>query len=464
MNKLLVWLKPYISLLLFAVPVVAGAGFLVWAIQNRAVPEKVSEKELRRTVRVIDVQPLTVVPKAIGYGESNASNSFQAIAEVKGRIVQLHPELKSGSFIRAGEILIAIDKKDIEINIQKLEAEIERAEASVQELKVNEQNLKASIAIEKGSLELAEKEWQRMQILFRQNNGAIAESEVDAQRRSVLGQQQAVQNLQSSLDLLPAQIKSAEASISVSNANLDASKRDLDRCQIISPFNCRLGPVELEVDEVVSVGQQLLTAQSIDKIEVEAQFGLDRVAKLVQPGKRSPALSRNLTANPQEMLRKFFDVEATVRYGTGDFRAAREAKFERLREQLDEQSRTVGIVVSIDNPYQREGEARRDGPPPVPGTYCEVELRGQPIEQTFVIPRASLREATVFLVDGDNRLSRRRVEIQLVQQDFAAVTGLESGDRVIVSDPTPAIEGMLVEPQLDRELAESLRIEAGGGN
>ena len=53
------------------------------------------------------------------------------------------------------------------------------------------------------------------------------------------------------------------------------------------------------------------------------------------------------------------------------------------------------------------------------------------------------------------------VEIQLVQQNIAAVSGLEPGDRVVVSDPTPAIEGMLVAPQLDRDLARSLKHESG---
>ena len=463
MKEKLAWIKPYLSWLFFAIPILVGGFLLYLSAINRKEPEKIPDRELARTLRVIEVQPITVIPRAIGFGESEAASSFQAIAEVKGKITELHRDLKSGSFIREGELLVAIDTTDIEITIQKLEAEIDRSEASVQELKANEENLKSAIAIEKSSLQLANRELERLRNLSGRN-GAISTAEIDTQQRSVLGQQQSVQNLQNSLNLLPAQIKSAEASTAVSRANLVASQRDLERCRIMAPFDCRIGAVELEVNEVVAVGQQLLTAQSIEKIEVEAQFGIDKVANLIRHRVDRPSFTNDLAANPQELIRDFFALDVTLRYGSDENRISRDAKFERLREQLDDQARTIGIIVSIDLPYQREVDANAVGPPPVPGTYCEVELRGKPLEESFIVPRAAIRQAAVFLVDNENRLRKKTIEVKLVQQNFASITGLQPGDRIVVSDPTPAIEGMLVLPQLDHQLATSLRKEAQRGS
>ena len=458
MTKVLEALRPYFSWLLFAIPVAAGGLLLFWAATNRAEPDKIVEQELARPLRVLKIEPMTVVPRASGFGESDAAQFFQATAEVKGKIVELHPELKAGSFIREGTLLIAIDTTDIEISIQKLTAEIARSEAGLAELQTTQQNLEAALKIEQDSLDVAKRELERLQRL----EGAISAAEVDKQRKSVLAQQQAVQNLNSSLNLLPAQRGSAEATIAVSQANLVASKRDLERCRIVAPFNCRLGPVDLELNEFVAAGQQLLTAQSIDKIEVEAQFGLDKLSNLIRPNIESPRINRNLSANPQELLRRFFDVDATVRYGAGGVRTSREAQFERLREQLDAQARTVGIVVSILQPYENEGSARQNGPPPVPGTYCEVELRGKPTD-AIVVARSAIRDGSVFVVDAENRLRKREVKIGLVQNNFASISsGLDVGDQVVVSDPTPAIEGMLVAPTIDNELAEQLRVQAGG--
>jgi multidrug efflux pump subunit AcrA (membrane-fusion protein) len=477
MKNLLVSLKPYFSAVLFAIPVAAGLGLLGWAANHRAEPEKLPEQELVRTLRVLQIKPTTIVPRVSGFGESAASKFFQAIAEVKGKIVNLHPELKAGSFVRAGELLVAIDTTDVEITIQKLQAEIARYEASVQELRATQENLESGLAIEQSSWKLVKRELERIESLSKRN--AASASEVDNQRRSVLAQQQSVQNLQSSLNLFPAQIKSAEASIAVSQANLASSQRDLDRCRIVAPFNCRLGTVDLERNEVVSVGQQLLTAQSIDKLEIEAQFALDKVASLFRPNSQSPSsqstvdaetldefrhgrLNPNLAVNLQDLVRDFFDVDVTIRYGTGLTRTTREAKFERLRERLDPQTRTVGIVVSIDRPFEREGDARKNGPPPVPGTYCEVELRGKPLVNSWIVPRSAIHNDCIFFVDDENRLRKRDVEVRLVQRNFAALAGLGPGTRVVVSDPSPAIEGMLIDPQVDDELASALKAEAGG--
>ena len=461
MKALLATLKHQLPKLLFFVPVALGVAAVVWAVASRSEPERVPEQELARALRVLEVQPTEVVPRAVGYGEADASQFFQAVAEVKGKIVDLHPELKAGSFIREGELLVAIDITDTQIAIQKLKAEIARSEASLSELTASGDNLESALKIEQASLEVAKGELERLQQL-EANNNVVSKAEVDQQRRSVLAQQQAVQNLNNSLNLLPAQIESAEATIAVAEANLVSSERDLERCRIKAPFNCRLGPVDLELDEFVAVGQQLFTAQSIDKIEVEAQFSLPRVANLLRPGAQSPQLSDDPSAPPQEILRNFFALDATVRYGSSGFRASREADFERLREQLDSQARTVGIVVSIDKPFDREGDARVNGPPPVPGTYCEVELRAEPLSASLIVPRAAIHDGNLFVLDADNRLRRRAVEIALTQNDFSVIaTGLSAGERVVVSDPTPAIEGMLVSPELDTDLAEALRLQAG---
>lgn len=460
MKGLLAVLNRYTRKLIFLIPVVAAAAVLYWFATNRSEPEKVSEKEVARALRVIEMRPLPVIPRAVGYGESRPSQIFQATAEVKGKIIDLHPDLKAGSFIQAGELMVAIDQTDIQISIQKLTAEIERSKASVAELEASEQNLKQSLKIETESLEIAKSEYGRS--LELQKNKAISDSQVDQQRRTVLTQEQSVQNLKNNLNILPAQISSANANVQVAEANLESSKRDLDRCTIRAPFTCRLGPVDLELNEFVAVGQQLLTAQSIDKIEIEAQFPLDKVRGLIPPGRAAPRLL-DQSVSPQKLLQTFLDVESTVSYGSGEARTSREANFERLREELDAQSRTIGIIVSIDRPFEREGEARATGPPPLRGTYCEVELRAKPLPGSLVVPRSAIHnEGVVFVVDGENRLRRRVIEIGLIQNNFAVISkGLNVGDRVVVSDPTPAIEGMLVDPEVDESLARTIAAEVG---
>ena len=70
-------------------------------------------------------------------------------------------------------------------------------------------------------------------------------------------------------------------------------------------------------------------------------------------------------------------------------------------------------------------------------------------------PRAALHRgqdggAIVYVAGADDRLERRRVEIGFSQADLVTVkAGLTVGERVVLSDPVPAIEGMLLLPTSD---------------
>jgi hypothetical protein len=163
-----------------------------------------------------------------------------------------------------------------------------------------------------------------------------------------------------------------------------------------------------------------------------------------------------------ETLRELFDVDVAVRMRIGDFAVEWPARFVRLRELIDPVTRTLAFVVSVDKPYEQAIPGQR--PPLVKGTFCEVELRGQPLPEYVVIPRAALHEGHVYLADAHNRLQRRTVQVLFAQSEFLCIeNGLDTGDRVIVSDPTPAIEGMLVEPVEDERLGAAILLQARAG-
>jgi multidrug efflux system membrane fusion protein len=97
------------------------------------------------------------------------------------------------------------------------------------------------------------------------------------------------------------------------------------------------------------------------------------------------------------------------------------------------------------------------------GMFVEVELRGRPRPDQLVIPRSALHNASVYLIDAENRLALRPVTAQLTQPEFVVIgTGLAAGDRVVISDLVPAIEGMLLQPLSDEEALALLLREAAG--
>ena len=101
----------------------------------------------------------------------------------------------------------------------------------------------------------------------------------------------------------------------------------------------------------------------------------------------------------------------------------------------------MSFVVRVDD-LRRRGS--RGDAPLVGGMLCEVELCGRTQPARVVVPRSAVRDGHVQLLDADSRLRRRAVEVAYTQADFAvSESGLEAGETVVVSDPTPAIQGLL---------------------
>jgi hypothetical protein len=182
---------------------------------------------------------------------------------------------------------------------------------------------------------------------------------------------------------------------------------------------------------------------------------MSRLRPLIQPDpQRVPDLD-------SEAARRLLGFTATVRLPALDLPVSWEARFVRVGDAVDSRTRTLGIVVAVDEPYRQSQPGLR--PPLVKGMFAEVELRGKARPHSLVIPRVALQGNRVYLIDAADRLQRREVAVTLLQSGYAVIgSGLEAGDRVVVSDPVPAIDGMLLQPVADQALLEELRHDAGG--
>ncbi|NOX55534.1 MAG: HlyD family efflux transporter periplasmic adaptor subunit [Planctomycetes bacterium] len=436
-------------------PIAVGLVAVLLARLSRTEPEPVAPAETVRTLRIVRVPVVDVVPRVIGYGTAEPRRIWQAVAEVRGRIVQTHPDLKPGATVKQGAILLRIDPKEYELAIAQLEADIEQVTAQLDELAVQETNDQDLLKLESASLTLAEAELARLESLRDKNS--VSASQVDAQRRAVLAQRRSVQSLKNKIRLVSPRRKSLQAALAVKQAALAQAKLDLAKTVIRAPFHCRVGEVQLEVGQYVVAGQVLFRAHGTDAAEIEAQIPLDQLRHLIDPAHRIAAPVMLDTAT----VKRLFNFDVTVRYRIGDFEAEWTGRVVRMREQIEPQTHTVGLVVAVDKPYAQAIPGKR--PPLVQGMFCEVELRGAVRRQRVVIPRLAVHDGHVYVLDSESRLRRKEVQIAFGQSDFLCLrAGLQGGERLVVSDPAPAIEGMRVQPIEDQALAELLVAQAQG--
>jgi RND family efflux transporter MFP subunit len=230
------------------------------------------------------------------------------------------------------------------------------------------------------------------------------------------------------------------------------------------PFDGRIAAVNVEPSEFVNVGEVLVVADSIDVAEVEAQLAISRMAPLV----RADIDLSSLSAGELALVPERLGLKATVHLRADQVTASWDARFERLSDRIDPQTRTIGVIVTVEEPYRKAIPGER--PPLAKDMFVEVELEGRPREAALVVPRVAVHRrpdgsAALYLVGEADRLEIRPVTLGPAQGDVVVVTGgIAPGARVVVSDLVPAIEGMKLEATGDVTLGQRIAAEATHGD
>jgi RND family efflux transporter MFP subunit len=421
-------------------PVAIGVALLMWQVRDRQEPERITSAESVKQVRIVEAIRGDFTPMAEGYGPVRPARVWKAVAQVSGRVVAMDEDLGNGSLVTADTELLRIDPVDYELALARIEAELT-------ELEVRVENTRASLDIEERSLALSEREYERIRQLVAR--GTTSQSESDSAERVLLGARTQVRNLQNTLALLPAQR-------SVLEARRAQALRDIENTVIRAPFDMRVAALSAETDQYVTAGQSLLEGDSVARVEVVAQVSMASLRTLILD-REEIQLTPEMMAGPLADLSGFRPV---IELDLGNYVARWDARFVRVSDVVDAETRTIGLVVAVDDPIGLAIPGKR--PPLSKGMFVKVVIYGDPLADRVVVPRHAIRGGKVVLADEDDRLRLREVAIAFEQQDVAIIeNGLEGGERVVVTDVIPLVEGMLLGPVVDEELSARLRSRIG---
>ena len=421
-----IWLLP---------PLVIGVLVLLFMVNAKQPPARAERSERAHSVRVVEARKIDLTPVVEGYGAVQPERVWAAVAQVSGRVIEVNPRLRNGEILPTDTLLFRIDPVDYELSLAQAKAELA-------ELEVGEANTRSSLAIQRRDLDLAKREMERIEKLAK--SGTASVSNVDSAERTVLAAQVAVQSSENTLALIPTQQR-------LQAAKITQAERDLSNTSVRAPFNLRIAELAIEKDQYVSVGQVLFKGDSVDRIEVVAQIEMSAIRHLfIGREAQLPAI-----AQMQDGLREFTGFRPQVRMDMGSSVALWDAEFVRFSDQVDPQTRTIGVVVAVDAPLRKAIPGRR--PPLSKGMFVQVAVRGHVQRDRIVIPRIAIRNGRVYVANKERRLEVRPVTV-LFHQDAISViaAGIEAGETIVVTDPVPAVAGMLLNIQSDDELQRSL--------
>lgn len=371
---------------------VAGAVVMVRSAESA---EREPPKPAPPLVEHVEVASEAVRPRVWGNGVVEAAHEATLSPELSGRITYLSPSLVVGGRVRAGDVLLRMDRRNYELAVKQQRAAVHQRQAELE--------------LEQAYGKVAKREWDSMMSQTGGADGRLASREP---QREV-----------------------AEVLVEAAHSALDRARLDLERTVIRAPFNATVRSETVEEGEIATPGQVVATLVGTDTLWVRVSVPVEHLVLIGVPGQGAGEGSK------ARVVQRLGD-RATVE---------RPGRVIRLVNELDPESRTAQVLVEVERPFD---------PPPgelplLPGAFVEVELEGQEPLPVVPVPRLAVVEGHhTWVVDGEQRLRKR--QLQIAWGDDAriyATAGLAAGDRVVVTPPPTALEGMEVRSEEHRAAA-----------
>lgn len=506
------------NFVMFALMIALGVGIVVFLKKTKKPLEHQATEMAARPVSVMTVSKQNFEATVTAYGNVEPASVLQGKSQVSGKVTYVHPSLKVGGSIKAGEVVTEIDPEDYQTSLEQTQADLAASTSQLaqlnqeernvrQALTVAEENLKVAQAnlnnvrrqdapvrknneyiqknlnlsrknlqITQQNLALAKKEQARLQKLAQQRLIALSQAESQQQQvlqleqqvvgqqqaivqmeqqlsqqdqseakqdQSVLQQQQAILQQQQQVTELQGQLKTFESRRNSANAQVKrveqqvkGQKTNLGRTKVNMPFSARISAVHVEVGSVVAVGTALFEADNNAGVEIRAELPTQHLQALLA-GLKGQTLDYSAANMPA--LMQSLNLQAKVKIVGAGEQEQRSARVDRLAEAIDPVSRTLGVVVAVDQPYDNIVGQQL---PLLKGMYVEVTLSALQ-NDAIVIPRKAVHQGRVYVMNAEQRLEIRPITIQSQEGEQVVIaSGLAVGEQLIVNDLIPVIPGM----------------------
>ncbi len=424
----------------------AAIAFVVYQVKSKAPVEHEQAGFPVKAVEVINIDKIPFRARAMAFGHVEPSVVLKAKSEVSGKVIYVNPKLNKGASLKKGTVVIRIEPTNFELSLSQSKAGLAGSRSSLDQLIAEEKSTKRALTIAQKNLDVELKELQRIKSLWVKR--LIARSTLDKEEQVVLSLRQQVQDIQGKLESYASRKAAIRAQITQSKSQVDQSKVTLDRTEVVLPFDARIGTVYVEEGEFIPAGGLLFEALGLQEVEINAQLPTKQFRPLVSTlgngkGIKNTSISLKDPASIAKAIQNLH-LEAKVRLvGDSSDAAVWDGKLDRLSESVDPTRDTIGLVITVKDPYESVIPGKR--PPLLKGMYTSVELFS-PARPTIVVPRKAVHQGRVYLASEKNTLEIVPVYVQFMQGDLIVLDDKKdahlTGKRVIISDVIPVMEGL----------------------
>ena len=369
----------FVLILAIIVGTVIGVVLLVL---NKRVAKEDEKQRIVPAVEIVEVTAADHAVKIFTQGVVESARETMLAAEVGGRVMEISPAFKRGGTVKKGERLVQIDPADFRATLAAAAAKQADAELALE--------------LERARAQQAKLDWEKL------GNG---------------------NEPLNPLVLRKPYLAVAEASAASAAEAAAKARRDVERTEILAPFDAGVRSANAEVGAVVAPGTMVAELYASSDLEVRLPLSLEDFGFLDRDAKGIVTLKG--TIGVEEYLWKAEPV--------------------RIDPEIERNTLSAHIAVKV---LPTEGSAF---PLPPVGLFVKAEIVGKTLGGVSEIPRRALLEGDRVIVVGEgNQIAFRDLVIPRLTRKTALVSGgLEAGDRIVLTRLSAPIAGMEVQIQKD---------------
>lgn len=364
--------------------IVLGTGLIVFML-NAFKPEA-SKRPIPETV--VKVETVTaelgsypIVVSANGTVEAETRGNL--VAQIRGEIVAVSKNFKTGGSFKKGDLLIQLDQRDYQAELSGALANLSQAKAAYRQ--------------EQATAKQARTDWQRL------GNTSPAPD----------------------LVLRKPQLTAAKAQYDSAQAAYDAAQLNLGRTAITAPYDGRIIERRAVLGQYVSIGTPIAEVFATEGVEVRLPISQEEFSQLGLD---------SFLANSEEQRPYLVSITSSV--GNQAYRW--DATITRTDSVFDINTRQIDVIAEVQDPF-----GHKSGQPALKiGQFVSARIEGRTVDNVFVIPNKSVREGSYVYVVRNGKLAKQSVNIVWQDDQNALVTqGIQEQELVVTTSLNSTLAG-----------------------
>lgn len=325
-----------------------------------------------------------------------------------GRIARVAVDL--GDRVKAGDVLIQQDVRDLDISILQNGAGSEQAAAEAVQ---SRSQYSADILKAQSDYDNALATYQRYQALY--DMDAVALQERDDKYRAMMEARSVLDSLQNQqVGDTPAVVAAREAAAMQAQYTVDALRQQRDDMTLTAPRDGIIGWRQAEEGEWASAGQKLLTVVDNSLLYVDCDVAEQDIG-ILRLGMTLPVSIDSLGET----------CEGRITY---------------ISPSMDADTHSYKVRLTLDSQGGRI----------LGGMFARTEVTAVQREHTLYVPKEAVGDDNgkkyIFLIDEEGRARKAYVMLGLINDDSMEIlSGASEGDQVAITNISRLRDGMEVE-------------------